>query len=172
MEQIPVPPLVGLLGITDVAMELIPAKRGMMMLRVSKGTRTAMMAAQPPAVIQVKADQDPTNVLDAIPRVMEWCKITSIDLSKMKMPTKKAEKLAEVIGECSSLAHLNLNGNEIGAEGAERLAAVLGKCASLAHLDLGSNEIGDGAGRLAAVLGQCAERCPSLTIYFEEEEEG
>jgi len=41
---------------------------------------------------------------------------------------------------------------------------VLGQCASLTYLDLGDNEIGaEGAGRLAAV----AERCPSLTIYFE-----
>ena len=35
-----------------------------------------------------------------------------------------------------TLAHLNLGENGIGAEGAGRLAAVLGQCASLAHLDL------------------------------------
>ena len=64
----------------------------------------------------------------------------------------------------SSLAHLALGRNEIGAEGAGRLAAVLGQCASLAHLDLYYNGIRDeGAGRLAAV----AELCPSLTIGFE-----
>jgi hypothetical protein len=45
---------------------------------------------------------------------------------------------------------------------------VLGQCASLAYLDLRGNGIGsEGAERLAAV----AERCPSLTIYFEEEED-
>jgi len=30
-----------------------------------------------------------------------------------------------VLGQCASLAHLNLYGNKIGAEGAGRLAAVL-----------------------------------------------
>jgi Ran GTPase-activating protein (RanGAP) involved in mRNA processing and transport len=59
-----------------------------------------------------------------------------------------------VLGQCASLAHLDLRDNGIGAKGAGRLAAVLGQCTSLAHLDLGGNGIRDeGAGRLAAVLG-------------------
>ena len=70
-----------------------------------------------------------------------------------------AERLAAVLGQCTSLAHLNLGWNEIGDEGAGRLTAVLGQCASLAHLDLGGNKIGDeGAGRPAAV----AEHCQSI----------
>ena len=40
-----------------------------------------------------------------------------------------------MLGQCASLAHLDLGRNEIRAEGAGRLAAVLGQCASLAHLD-------------------------------------
>ena len=53
-----------------------------------------------------------------------------------------------MLGQCASLAHLDLGWNEIGAEGAGRLAAVLGQCASLARLDLGVNGIGDeGAGK-------------------------
>ena len=59
-----------------------------------------------------------------------------------------------MLGQCASLAHLNLGYNGIGAEGARRLAAVLGQCASLAHLDLSRNRIGDeGAGRLSAAQG-------------------
>ena len=43
------------------------------------------------------------------------------------------------------------------AEGAGRLAGVLGQCSSLACLDVGYNGIGaDGAGRLAGVLGKCS----------------
>ena len=38
-----------------------------------------------------------------------------------------------------------------------RLAAVLGQCASLAHLDLRHNRIGaEGAGRLRAVAMRCS----------------
>ena len=45
----------------------------------------------------------------------------------------------------------------MGADGAGRLAGVLGQCSSLATLDLPANGIGDeGAGRLAGVLGQCS----------------
>ena len=68
-------------------------------------------------------------------------------------------KLTAVLGQCTSLAHLDLGSNNIGDEGAGRLAAVRPQCRLLAHLDLGSNGIGaEGARRLAAVLGQC----PSL----------
>ena len=150
-------PFMLVLAISDLAIKIIPPKRAMMMLQVSKETRKVMEEVPPPAVIKVKADQDPTNVLNAIPQVMKLCKITSIDLSKMKMPTKEQEKLAEVIGKCTFLAGLNLRDNMTGPKGAGKLAAVLGQCASLAHLDLRGNGIGDeGAGRLAAVLGQCA----------------
>ena len=46
---------------------------------------------------------------------------------------------------------LNLARNGIGAEGAERLAGVLGQCSSLAELILHNNDIGDeGAERLVA----------------------
>ena len=62
-----------------------------------------------------------------------------------------------MLGQCASLAHLNVRWNKMRDEGAGRLAAGLGQCASLAHLDLGGNAIGaEGTGRLAAVLGQCA----------------
>jgi hypothetical protein len=57
----------------------------------------------------------------------------------------------------SSLAHLNLGYNIIAAEGAGQLAAVLGQCPSLAHLNLRVNVNcirDEGAGQLAAVLGQ------------------
>jgi len=60
-------------------------------------------------------------------------------------------RLAAVLPQCTSLAHLHLGGNGIGAEGAGRLAAVLPACTSLAHPDLGGNGIGaEGAGRLRA----------------------
>jgi len=48
-----------------------------------------------------------------------------------------------VLGQCSSLATLDLGYNYIGDEGAGRLAGVLGQCSSLATLDLEGNDIGD-----------------------------
>ena len=65
--------------------------------------------------------------------------------------------LAGVLGQCSSLATLNLENNVIGAAGAGSLAGMLGKCPSLATLNLGGNNIGpEGTQSLAPVLGQCS----------------
>ena len=66
-----------------------------------------------------------------------------------------AESLEEVLVQCASLVHLNLDGNQMGDDGAESLAKVLAHCQALAHLDLWNNEIGD-AGResLTGVLAQ------------------
>ena len=66
--------------------------------------------------------------------------------------------LEHVLGQCSSsIRHLSLSDNQIGAEGAGSLAGVLGQLPSLAHLNLDCNKIGEeGAGRLAEVLGQCS----------------
>ena len=62
-----------------------------------------------------------------------------------------------MLGQCSSLATLNLADNGIGDEGATSLAGVLGQCSSLASLNLESNDIGDGgATSLAGALGQCS----------------
>jgi hypothetical protein len=53
---------------------------------------------------------------------------------------------------CSSESGLQF----IRAERVGRLMGVLGQCGSLAHLDLSDNSIGDdGSGRLTGVLGQC-----------------
>jgi Ran GTPase-activating protein (RanGAP) involved in mRNA processing and transport len=64
--------------------------------------------------------------------IIKW--ITVIDLSQAKIGAEGTGRLAAVLRQCSSLAHLDLCRNRIGDEGAGRLAAVLGPCASL---DLG-----------------------------------
>ena len=107
----------------ELAIRLIPAERSVMLLQVSKTMRTAMQRVSPPAMIKVKKGKIflTKSVQSAILDMMKWCRITTINLSNAK----------------------------IRAEGAGRLAAVLGQCASLAHLDLGNNEIGScsGSGR-------------------------
>ena len=100
----------------ELAIRIIPEKRSVMLLQVSKTMRTAMQRVSPPAMIKVKKGQTllTESVKTAILDMMKWCRITAI----------------------------NLSNSTIGAEGAGRLAAVLGQCASLAHLDLCYNGIG------------------------------
>ena len=72
--------------------------------------------------------------------MMKWCRITALNLSNLS----------------TTFSFLSESTAAIRAEGAGRLAAVLGQCASLAHLDLGGNEIGaEGARRLAAIQSRC-----------------
>jgi Ran GTPase-activating protein (RanGAP) involved in mRNA processing and transport len=76
--------------------------------------------------------------------VAPLCRITALDLSPLRKRIKDegAGRLAAALEQCTSLAHLNLSNNFIGAEGAGRLAAVLGQCPSLAHLNFSVNGIG------------------------------
>jgi Ran GTPase-activating protein (RanGAP) involved in mRNA processing and transport len=85
------------------------------------------------------------------------CRISTLELPLCAMKGQDAESLAEALGQCRELVHLNLSGNKIGAGGAERLAGVLAQCPVLAHLNLVWNFIKDeGADWLAGVLAQCA----------------
>ena len=120
----------------ELAIRVIPEERSVMLLQVSKTMRTAMQRVSPPAMIKVKKGHFFTeSVKNAILDMMKWCRITAINLSNATIGAEGAGGLAAVLGQCASLAHLDLGWNEIGAEGAGRLAAVLGQCASLAHLD-------------------------------------
>ncbi len=63
-----------------------------------------------------------------------------------------AESLAEVLVQCASVTHLNLDGNH----GAESLAKVLAQCQALGRLDVWNDKIGDAVlESLAGVLAQC-----------------
>ena len=128
----------------ELAIRMIPGERSVMLLQVSKTMRTAMQRVSPPAMIKVKKGQGclTESVKHAILDMMKWCRITTINLSNATIGAEGAGRLAAVLGQCASLAHLDLRGNGIGAEGAGRLAAVLGQCASLAHLDLCANANG------------------------------
>ena len=99
------------------------------------------------------------EIIERLKERNTWSTPRLLDLKSLKIDDKCMRNLAAVLGQCRSLAHLDLGRNEIGAEGAGLLAPVLPQCPSLAHLHLGYNNIGaEGAGRLAAVL----PRCPSL----------
>ena len=57
-----------------------------------------------------------------------------------------------MLGQCSSLAELNLADNGIGDEGAWMLAEELWQCSSLTKLDLSCNDIDDDG---IATLREC-----------------
>ena len=68
-----------------------------------------------------------------------------------------------MLGQCGSLAYLNLIVNSIGQEGAGRLARVLGmRVVSLAHLDLSVNSITAGGFEVL----QSAETTVRMSLQF------
>ena len=101
----------------ELATRIIPGERSVMLLQVSKTMRTAMQRVRPPAMIKVKKGQQTGGVENAILDMMKWCRITAIDLSYAKKGAEGAGRLAAVLGQCASLAHLDLCRNGIGAEG-------------------------------------------------------
>ena len=115
----------------ELAIRLIPAGMTLMLLQVSKTMRTAMQRVSPPAMIKVKRGQRPESVENAMLNMMKWCRITTINLSNATIRAEGAGRLAAVLGQCASLAHLDLRGNGIGDEGAGRLASVAKHCPSL-----------------------------------------
>ena len=82
------------------------------------------------------------------------CRISTLELPRCEMKGQDAESLAEVLGQCRELVHLDLSYNQIGPAGEDRLAGVLGECRELVHLNLSDNEIceaGD-SGRSASTV--------------------
>ena len=114
----------------ELAIRVIPEERSVMLLQVSKTMRTAMQRVSPPAMIKVKKGQTflTKSIQGAMLDMMKWCRITALNLSNATIRAEGAGRLAAVLGQCASLAHLDLQGNWIGAEGAGRLAAVVERC--------------------------------------------
>ena len=104
----------------ELAIRVIPEERSVMLLQVSKTMRTAMHRVRPPAMITVKQGQRTESVKNAMLNLMKWCRITAIDLSYTSIKADGVGRLAAVLGQCASLAHLGLRMNGIGAEGAGR----------------------------------------------------
>jgi len=114
----------------ELARRVIPGERSVMLRQVSKAMRTAMERVRPPVRIKVKRGQRTESVEKGIVDMTRWCRITAIDLSKAWIGAEGAGRLAAVLPQCPSLAHLHLWGNEIGAQGAEMLAAMPITCPS------------------------------------------
>ena len=68
-----------------------------------------------------------------------YCTIISSD--RNGIGHEGAGSLERVLGQCSSLATLDLEHNNLGAEGARRMAVVLVQSSSLAQLNLRYNNL-------------------------------
>ena len=83
-----------------------------------------MGRVQPPAMIKVKKNEGMKRVEVGMREMTRWARITILDLDGCKIQGAGAGRLAAALGQCPSLAHLDLSINSIGAEGAGRLDAV------------------------------------------------
>ena len=93
----------------ELAIRIIPEERSVMLLQVSKTMRTAMQRVSPPAMIKVKKGQTllTESVQSAMLDMMKWCRITAINPSNATIRAEGAGRLAAVLGQCASLAHLD-----------------------------------------------------------------
>ena len=93
----------------ELAIRGIPEQRSVMLLQVSKTMRTAMQRVSPPAMIKVKRGQRPESVKNGMLEMMKWCRITAINLFNADIQADGVGRLAAVLGQYASLAHLNLD---------------------------------------------------------------
>ena len=125
-----------------------PAERAVMLGATSKRVRAllARLERRVPAAVHVVGSASMEAVAGGLVGLQGWCQVVRLDLKRggrwgAPIGAEGAGRLAGVLGQCCSLAVLNLQRNRIGAEGAGRLAGVLGQCSSLAKLDLSVNGI-------------------------------
>ena len=118
---------------------MCPAEKAVMLAATSKQVRGLLGGLQRrlPAAVKVRGDASMESVAGGLQRLQAWCSVVRLRVGGLRMGAEGVRMLAGVLGQCSSLAMLNLENNNIGDEGAGRLAGVLGQCSSLATLDLG-----------------------------------
>ena len=101
---------------------ICPPQRTIMLAATSKSIRglLAQLPRQVPAHVKVKRMEG----LDVgLPRMLKWLSITVLEMRGLGLGADGAGRLAEVLGQCGALAHLNLFNNRIGADGTSGLRA-------------------------------------------------
>ena len=128
---------------------------------------------RPGATVQAKEGRrEITGLAGRLRGMLSWCRITGLHLRGVILRMADVEEIVGLLGQCGSLAHLDLGGHGIGDEEVGRLAGVLGECRSLAHLNLSVNSIGaEGAGRLRASGTDVDIISDSIEEGEEDEEE-
>ena len=100
----------------ELLAKIVPAERTVMLRRVSKGARSEIGAARPAAVVKARSGGGRIAGLEErLHGMMSWCVITVLDLARVALrPADVETSLERVLGQCSSLAHLDLRSNGIG----------------------------------------------------------
>ena len=101
---------------------MCPAESAVMLAATSKQVRGLLgrMQRHLPAAVKVRRGLSTVSVADGLPRLLMWCSVERLDCSRRF-----------------------LEGNGMGDEGVRILGGVLGQCSSLATLDLDDNRIHD-----------------------------
>ena len=107
---------------------MFPAQSVVKLLATSKRVRRLLgrLQRRVPAAMHVKRHATAESVASGLSRVLAWCSVVSLDFCNNRIGAEGVRILAGVIGQCSSLATLNMSCSGIRAEGARRLAGVLG----------------------------------------------
>ena len=94
---------------------MCPAESAVMLAATSKRVRGLLgrMQRRLPAAVKVRGDASMESVAGGLPRLQAWCSVVRLDASGLRMGTGGVRMLAGVLGQCSSLATLNLDGNKI-----------------------------------------------------------
>jgi hypothetical protein len=104
----PAPAMFALLGVKEMAGRIIPAERAVLLLSVSREVREAVESVRPAAQVKAKRGQGMETVESGLSALSRWCRITALDLSSLSIEAEGAGRLAAVLGQCTSLARLNL----------------------------------------------------------------
>ena len=136
---------------------MIPAERTLMLGATSKRMRGLLAGLQRrvPVVVRVVHPDSVESMIRGLPVMMGWCNVVSLEVH-CEIGRRHVTRLARVLGQCSSLAELDLRNGGLNATGARSIAGALGACSALTKLGLSGARIGDaGARSLAGVLRNC-----------------
>ena len=98
---------------------LFPAQRVVMLAATSKRVRGLLgrLQRRVPLALQMRRRASMESVASALPGMLAWCSVVRLDMSRCGIRAEGARTLAGVLGQCSSLATLNLAGNKIDDAG-------------------------------------------------------
>lgn len=124
-----------LLSLPPALMGLVwPAERGVVGMRVCKQLRRDLLVDCRSIVLTHKTGAFLSKrCISKDFRRLPKCALVTMKLKKGNWIKRL---LLGALGECKTLAHLDLSSAKIGHAGARVLAGVLGGCTALAHLDL------------------------------------